>query len=79
VIKSTVPGECGGAREGDLEYLVMEHLEGETLSSRLQRGPLSLEQTLEYSMQFADALDKAHRKGVTHRDLKPGSIMVTAR
>jgi serine/threonine protein kinase len=65
-------------REGDVEYLVMEHLEGETLSSRLQRGPLSLEQTLEYSMQIADALDKAHRKGVTHRDLKPGNIMLTA-
>ena len=65
-------------REGENEYLVMEHLEGETLSSRLQRGPLSLEQTLEYSMQIADALDKAHRKGVTHRDLKPGNIMLTA-
>src|SRR6187549_364981 len=38
-------------REGDVEYLVMELLEGETLLSRLQRGPLSLEQTLEYSMQ----------------------------
>ncbi len=65
-------------REGNVEYLVMEHLEGETLSSRLQRGPVSLEQTLEYSMQIADALDKAHRKGVTHRDLKPGNIMLTA-
>jgi len=64
-------------REGDNEYLVMEHLDGETLSSRLERGALSLEQTLEYSMQIADALDKAHRKGVTHRDLKPGNIMLT--
>jgi len=64
-------------REGDIEYLVMEYLEGETLSSRLDRGPLPFEQTLEYGIQIADALDKAHRKGVTHRDLKPGNIMVT--
>jgi Tol biopolymer transport system component len=65
-------------REGDIEYLVMEYLEGETLSSRLDRGPLRFEQTLEYGIQIADALDKAHRKGVTHRDLKPGNIMLTA-
>jgi Tol biopolymer transport system component len=65
-------------REGEIEYLVMEYLEGETLSSRLHRGMLPLEQTLEYGMQIADALDKAHRNGVTHRDLKPGNIMLTA-
>src|SRR5262245_20465916 len=64
-------------RQGDIEYLVMEYLEGETLSARLDRGPLPFEQTLEYGIQIADALDKAHRKGVTHRDLKPGNIMVT--
>jgi eukaryotic-like serine/threonine-protein kinase len=59
------------------DYLVMEYLEGETLAQRLLRGPLALEQVLQYAIQIADALDKAHRKGITHRDLKPGNIMLT--
>ena len=45
----------------------MEHLDGETLAERLKRGPLSLEQALEYGVQTADALDKAHREGDSHR------------
>jgi eukaryotic-like serine/threonine-protein kinase len=64
-------------REGETEYLVMEYLEGETLSDRLAKGPLPLEQTLRYGMEIADALDKAHRQGVVHRDLKPGNVMLT--
>jgi len=64
-------------REGGTDYLVMEYLEGETLASRLAKGPLPLEQVLQYTIEIADALDKAHRKGVTHRDLKPGNIMLT--
>ncbi len=59
------------------DYLVMEYLEGETLAQRLQRGPLAPTQVLQYAIQIADALDKAHRKGITHRDLKPGNIMLT--
>ncbi len=62
---------------GGMDYLVMEFLEGETLASRLGKGPLPLEQTLQYAIQIADALDKAHRRGMTHRDLKPGNIMLT--
>jgi eukaryotic-like serine/threonine-protein kinase len=54
-------------REGETEYLVMELLEGETLSDRLAKGPLSLEQTLRYGVEMADALDKAHRQGIVHR------------
>src|SRR5712672_337059 len=65
-----------GQQDG-IDYLVMEYLEGETLAQRLQKGPLSLEQVLQYAIEIADALDKAHRKGVTHRDLKPGNIMLT--
>src|SRR5713226_6846367 len=57
-------------REGETEYLVMEFLEGETLSDRLAKGPLSLEQTLRYGIEMADALEKAHRLGIVHRDLK---------
>src|ERR1700726_4188489 len=59
------------------DYLVMEYLEGETLAQRLIKGPLPLDQVLQYAIEIADALDKAHRKGVTHRDLKPGNIMLT--
>src|SRR5258708_8948654 len=55
----------------------MEYLEGETLAHRLQKGSLPLEQVLQYAIEISDALDKAHRKGVTHRDLKPGNIMLT--
>jgi eukaryotic-like serine/threonine-protein kinase len=65
-----------GQQDG-IDYLVMEYLEGETLAQRLHKGSLSLEQVLRYAIEIADALDKAHRKGVTHRDLKPGNIMLT--
>jgi Tol biopolymer transport system component len=55
----------------------MECLEGETLAKRLEKGPLPLDQVIKYGAQVADALDKAHHKGVVHRDLKPGNIMLT--
>jgi eukaryotic-like serine/threonine-protein kinase len=58
------------------DYLVMECVEGETLAKRLEKGPLPLEQVLKYGAQIADALDKAHRSGVVHRDLKPGNIVL---
>src|SRR6266536_2130605 len=64
-------------REGETEYLVMELLEGETLSDRLARGALPLGQTLRYGVEIADALDKAHRQGIVHRDLKPSNVMLT--
>ncbi len=64
-------------REGETEYLVMEYLEGETLSERLVKGALPFEQTLRYGVEIADALDKAHRQGIVHRDLKPGNVMIT--
>src|SRR5712692_774487 len=64
-------------RQDGIDYLVMEYLEGETLAHRLLKGPLPLDQVLQYAIEIADALDKAHRKGVTHRDLKPGNIMLT--
>jgi serine/threonine protein kinase len=65
-----------GQQDG-IDYLVMEYLEGETLAQRLVKGSLPLEQVLQYAIEISDALDKAHRKGVTHRDLKPGNIMLT--
>ena len=59
------------------DYLVMEYVEGETLSERLVKGPLSTEQVLRFGIEIADALDKAHRQGIVHRDLKPGNVMLT--
>jgi len=63
--------------QDDIDFLVMEYIEGETLAQRLVKGALPIQQVLQYSIEISDALDKAHRKGVTHRDLKPGNIMLT--
>jgi eukaryotic-like serine/threonine-protein kinase len=60
-----------------IDFLVMELLEGETLADRIAKGPIAFDQLLTYAIQIGDALDKAHRHGVTHRDLKPGNIMLT--
>src|SRR5262252_1034699 len=62
--------------QGGIDYLVMECVEGETLAKRLTKGALPLDQVLKYGAQIADALDKAHCKGVVHRDIKPGNIML---
>ncbi len=65
-----------GSQHG-VDFIVMEFLEGETLAARLEKGPMPASQVLLYGTQIASALDKAHRNGVTHRDLKPGNIMLT--
>jgi serine/threonine protein kinase/Tol biopolymer transport system component len=59
------------------DYLVMEHLQGETLAARIARGRIKLDEALKIAIEIADALDKAHRAGIAHRDLKPGNIMLT--
>jgi Tol biopolymer transport system component len=63
--------------QGDVDYLVMEYLEGESLAHRLERGALPLPRALDLAIQIAEALAAAHGKGIVHRDLKPGNVMLT--
>jgi Tol biopolymer transport system component len=62
---------------GEVDFLVMELIEGEALSTRLARGPLPMRDVLSIGAHIADALDKAHRKSLVHRDLKPANVMLT--
>ncbi len=61
----------------DMDFLVMEYIDGPTLAERLTKGPLPQDELLRLATQITDALDKAHRSGIVHRDLKPGNIMLT--
>ncbi len=65
-----------GQQDG-VDYLVLEHLEGETLQKRLENGAIPIPEALKIAIDLSDALDKAHRHGIVHRDLKPGNIMLT--
>jgi len=65
-------------REGDIDYLVMELLEGETLAARLARSRLPMDQVLRRGAEIASALGAAHARGIVHRDLKPANIMLTS-
>jgi len=60
------------------QYLILELVEGEDLSQRLMRGPLSLDETLDVAAQIAEALEAAHEQGVIHRDLKPANVLIRA-
>jgi eukaryotic-like serine/threonine-protein kinase len=69
------------AGQAPIAYIVMQFLEGETLAARLQKCAgtgLRLDEALRIAIEIADALDKAHRMGIVHRDVKPGNIMLTA-
>ncbi len=63
--------------DGGAGYLVLEYVPGETLAERIAREPLTLEQALCIARQIAEAVSTAHKKGVVHRDLKPGNIKIT--
>lgn len=61
----------------EVDFLVMEYLEGDTLATRLANGPLPLDLALAHATEIASALDHAHRHGIIHRDLKPANVMLT--
>ena len=65
-----------GHQDG-IDFLVMEYLEGDTLADRLLKGPLPPDQVLKYAIEICEGLERAHKNGVVHRDLKPGNIMLT--
>ena len=65
-------------RENEVDYLVLEYLDGETLAARLKRGPLDTAAALEIAGDIAEALERAHAEGIVHRDSKPANVMVTS-
>ena len=67
----------GAEEDGDFKYIVMELVEGETLSEKLAAGPIPIREALSLAAQIAEALSVAHEKNVIHRDLKPANIKVT--
>ena len=76
----THPHICGihdVGSEGALDYIVLELLDGESLATRLQRGPLPVEEALVRAREIASAVGHAHRVGIVHRDLKPANVMLT--
>ena len=62
---------------GGVEFLVMEYLDGESLDTRLSRGPLPFDQVFRHGVEIARALEQAHKQGIVHRELKPGNIILT--
>jgi hypothetical protein len=66
------------AQDGDIHFISMEYLEGETLEQRLSRGPCTVSEAVQIALKIADALQAAHASGIVHRDIKPSNIMLTS-
>ncbi len=67
-----------GAADG-VSFIAMEYVEGQTLAAKINGAPLAIQEVVTIGSQIADALDEAHRNGITHRDLKPANVMLTLR
>ena len=67
-----------GTSDG-VNFIATEYVEGQTLGARISGRPLDSTDIVDIGLQIADALDEAHTKGITHRDIKPGNIMLTTR
>jgi serine/threonine protein kinase len=65
--------------EGGTDFIVMEYVDGELLSSRVSRGAVPVREAIEIGIQVADALDEAHARGIIHRDIKSANLMRTER
>ncbi len=61
----------------NVRFIAMEYVEGQTLAAKINGQPLAINEVVEIGSQIADALDEAHRKGITHRDIKPANVMLT--
>ena len=68
--------EVNETEDGQM-FIAMSHYEGETLDRKIKQGPLKLEGALDIAVQVAQGLEKAHKKGIVHRDIKPGNLLVT--
>lgn len=80
LVKLNHPGICAmhdAGQHNGVEFLAMELMDGETVASRLQRGPIPLREAIQIALAVAEALDKAHRSGLAHCKLSPAEVMLT--
>ncbi len=66
-------------KSDEFHFIAMEYVEGQTLANKISGRPLPIAEIVDIGIQVADALDEAHRKGITHRDIKPANLMLTSR